>query len=194
MESAIQPQTKTPTAASPGSATSATTAPLTLAAGNVPDALRKPQPRRVREKTPVLIARPAVPGQIHKSIEGRLTRGEPGDWVLCTPTGATLRLVSETVLSEGYEIVEEGGLTLSGREARRLEDRLGPGTTASGEKLLAAVERLARIGVGEIELPFTPGQLEEMKHRADRRGRTLKDEFKLIVSRLADELFHGGRG
>lgn len=104
-----------------------------------------------------------------------------------------MRVVSTSVLTEGYEPLEEGGLTLSGRQARLLEDRLGPGTTASGEKLLAAVERLARIGIGEIELPFTPGQLEEMKYRAERRGRTITEEFKLILSRLADELFHGGR-
>lgn len=131
-------------------------------------------------------------GQIVKTVDERLVKGGEGEWVLCTPSGATLRLVSTSVLQEAYDTVEEGGLTLSGREARLLEDRLGPGVTASGEKLLAAVERLARIGVGEIELPFTPGQLEEMQHRATRRGRTMTEELKLVVSRLADELFHGG--
>jgi len=84
------------------------------------------------------------------------------------------------------------GLTLTLIQCGRLEETLGIGATRSFEQLVKAVERLAAIKVGEIKLPFTPGQLTELKHRAEKRGRTIEQEMKAVVDRIRDELFYKG--
>src|SRR5262245_24853740 len=76
------------------------------------------------------------------------------------------------------------GLHLSPIDCGRVEELLGLGSARSVETLLAAVARLGSINVGEIRLPFTPGQLEELKHRAQKRGRTLEAEMKAVVDRI----------
>jgi hypothetical protein len=84
------------------------------------------------------------------------------------------------------------GLHLTLAECQRLEDRTGLGSTRSAEALIAAVERLASLSIGEVRLPFTPGQLEELVWRAQKRGRTLESEVQAVVNRIRDELFFQG--
>lgn len=69
---------------------------------------------------------------------------------------------------------------------------LGLGTTMSAEALLKAVNRLGTIKIGDIRIPFTPGQLEELQHRAGKRGRTVEMEMRAVVARIEDELFYKG--
>jgi hypothetical protein len=68
----------------------------------------------------------------------------------------------------------------------------GFGSTRSGPDLVKAIERLASIKVGDIRIPFTPGQVAELQHRAMKRGRTVEAEMKAVVDRIEDELFHKG--
>ena len=84
------------------------------------------------------------------------------------------------------------GLQLTPAECDRLEEITGFATTRSAPDLLAAVERLAAIKIGDIRLPFTPGQLHELQHRAQKRGRTVEQEMRAVVSRIEDELFYKG--
>lgn len=84
------------------------------------------------------------------------------------------------------------GLSLSALDCRTLEDLVGIGTTRSAPDLLKAVERLGSIRIGDIRLPFTPGQLNEIQHRAQKRGRTVEAEMQAVVDRLQDELFYKG--
>ena len=46
--------------------------------------------------------------------------------------------------------------------------------------------------IGDIRIPFTPGQLAELQHRASKRGRTVEAEMRAVVARIEDELFYKG--
>jgi hypothetical protein len=83
-------------------------------------------------------------------------------------------------------------LVLSPADVRQLDELLGLGATVSGERLVQAIERLASIKVGDIRIPFTPGQLAELSHRAQKRGRTVDAEMRAVVARIEDELFYKG--
>ena len=116
-----------------------------------------------------------------KTTVGRISRAD------VYPLSWTLDSVGPLTRS-----VEDAALAIPGMIVRQLEDRLGPGACRTPESLLAAVRRLAQIGVGEVEIAFSPGQLEEIAHRARRNNRTVEQELQWIVRRLEDDLFHGG--
>lgn len=86
------------------------------------------------------------------------------------------------------------GLTLTAAECNQIEEVTGIGTTRSAADLLKAIERLATIAVGDIRIPFTPGQLAELSHRAMKRGHTVEQEMKQAVARIEDELFYRAPG
>src|SRR4030095_10730292 len=94
--------------------------------------------------------------------------------------------------AEKYRPAPGGGLQLEGKDCRELEDLLGLGATRSPGDLLAAIERLASLRFGDIRIPFTPGQLAELQHRAAKRGRTAEAERRAVVARIQDELFYQG--
>jgi hypothetical protein len=84
------------------------------------------------------------------------------------------------------------GLQLSPRDCTQLEETLGLGATRTREDFLAAVGRLASMKIGDIRIPFTPGQLYELQYRAQKRGRSVEAEMKAVVARIEDELFYKG--
>jgi hypothetical protein len=87
---------------------------------------------------------------------------------------------------------QSGGLPLSPAECRQVEELTGLGSTRSALSLIAAIDRLAAIRIGDVRLPFTPGQLSELQHRAVKRGHTVEQEIRAAVARIEDELFHRG--
>ena len=89
-------------------------------------------------------------------------------------------------------IVDEGGQLLSQAICDRLELTTGLGSTRTPEDLCTAVERLAKISIGTIQIDFTPGQLEEIHHRAVKRGRTVKQELQAVVDRIREAIFWRG--
>jgi hypothetical protein len=89
-------------------------------------------------------------------------------------------------------VAPPAGLVLDARSCRLLDDLLGLGATLSADQLLAAVARLGSIKIGDIRIPFTPGQLAELSHRAAKRGRTVDAEMRAVVARIEDELFYKG--
>lgn len=103
-----------------------------------------------------------------------------------------LRVVRSDGLLKEYEPIVEGQLTLSPADCSVVEETLGLGATQSVAKLLVAIERLASVRFGDIRIPFTPGQLSELQHRAHKRGRTVEQELKAVVARIQDELFYKG--
>lgn len=84
------------------------------------------------------------------------------------------------------------GLVLDQVDCTRLDERLGLGSTQNAIRLIAAIDRLASIRIGDIRIPFTPGQLAELHHRAEKRGRTVEQEMKAVVARIEEELFYRG--
>jgi hypothetical protein len=110
--------------------------------------------------------------------------------------------VPSVVLAEVVALLQElehlstpapvAGLHLSPLDCNELEAVTGLGSTRTPQHLLAAVERLASIKIGDIRLPFTPGQLAELQHRAAKRGHSVEAEMRAVVARIEDELFYRG--
>lgn len=129
-------------------------------------------------------------------MQGTLADGTPcyarvGDWVIYGGQGAqVIGVIAPADFPAPYEIVTEGSLTLSRAEREQIEATTGVGTTQTAAALLAAVQRLARITIGEVALPFTPGQIEELQHRAQKRGQTVQQALQAVVDRIHDEIFH----
>lgn len=146
-------------------------------------------PVRLKKVAPYTAVRVRVLGVVDLA-DGQKVPVAPGDWLI-TVGSQTLRTLSAAAFADSYEAVDEGGLRLSPVQCRALEDRLGPGSTAAAAALQSAVERLAHLSIGGVEVPFTPGQLEELRFRATKRGRTLEQELQAVVDRVKDELFWG---
>lgn len=111
----------------------------------------------------------------------------PGDWVISAGE-QIIDAVTAKAFDSRYEVITDG-LILDRATCVRIEETTGVGTTRSASELEKAVGRLARILVGEVRIEFTPGQLEELAHRASKRGFTIKQELQRVVERIKDELF-----
>jgi hypothetical protein len=83
----------------------------------------------------------------------------------------------------------EPALVLTGKELRRIHDLLGTGSTRSAKTLVAAVQRLSDIQIGQIRLDFTPAEQEELKYRAERAGRTVREEAEAVVRGMHEQFF-----
>ncbi len=116
----------------------------------------------------------------------------PGDWLVSLGHSPAFDVIPAVSFPGPYEVVTESALTLSRADCEALEATLGIGTTRTPAALLAAVQRLARLSIGSVDLPFTPGQLEELKTRADKRGQTLQQALQAVVDRIKDEIFWKG--
>lgn len=130
-----------------------------------------------------------TPGQLVQRVDGQLVMTTPQS-ILVTQGVMIIAVEDEKSLAEHYDTKIEGEFLIVPVIKRRLEDRLGLGSCASGLSLLQAIERLAKISVGQVEIPFTTGQLEELAYRAEKNGRTLRQEVESVIKRLESELFH----
>jgi hypothetical protein len=90
------------------------------------------------------------------------------------------------------ELKLPAGLHLAPTEVAALEELLGVSMPLTPSSLRTAIERLASVRIGDIRIPFTPGQLAELQHRAAKRGRTVEAEIRAVVARIEDELFYQG--
>ncbi len=111
-----------------------------------------------------------------------------GEWIIARGS-AIVDVLNDKAYQAKYEPIVEG-LTLARATCMEIEQRTGIGTTRTVEELVKAIARLARIEIGGIAIAFTPGQLEEIKHRAGKRGLTVQQELQRIVDRIKDELFY----
>lgn len=142
----------------------------------------------VRRPGPTFVAvRVSQRGEIDL-VDGVRALAEIGDWQI-SQGKMTLAVVAAAAFPKPYEIVQEGGLTLSAEDRTALEAIVGVGAARSGSDLVKATARLAQIAIGQVEIVFTPGQLEELAHRASKRGRSVEAEIRAVVDRIRDELF-----
>lgn len=115
-----------------------------------------------------------------------------GDWVIMQDTYPIAVVAPADFPPPAFEIIQEGGLQLSRAECELLEQTVGLGTTRNARDLLQGMRRLASISIGNVNIPFTPGQIEELQHRAKKRGQTVEQAIKAVVDRINDELFWRG--
>lgn len=143
---------------------------------------------QVRKIGPTLTATRLTADQEVRLADGSLASPASGDWIIGQGK-QVLAVVKAAVFPGVYEIIEDQQRILSAADRHALEGTLGIGATDSAASLLAAVQRLARISIGDVPIPFTPGQLEELQHRATKRGRTVAQEIQAVIDRIKDELF-----
>lgn len=142
----------------------------------------------MRPRVPPLTA-VRLPSSTHVRLaDGREIPAAIGDWLI-TRGRTTIDVVGPSQLAERYHVIEAGDCVLPAAACDRLEQTTGVGSTRTAADLCAAVERLAKIQIGPIQIDFTPGQLEEIAHRATKRGHTVKQELQAVVDRIREEIF-----
>ena len=72
---------------------------------------------------------------------------------------------------------------------QRLEKMLGLGSLQTAEQLCERTERLAKIDIGGIEIPWSAAQLEELKNRAAKNNLTADELAKNIVRDMGPLFF-----
>jgi hypothetical protein len=166
---------------------SATTSRLTPDSTSIP---APPTPSKlavVARQHPLVALRLAGPGS-HTLVDGTTRSAAPGDWLI-TRGKTVIDVCRDPDLRDRYQIIESGSVSISAATCVLLENTLGIGATQSTERLLAAVERLATIKIGEIRIDFTPGQLEEIALRAKKRNQTVQQAMQAVIDRIREELF-----
>ena len=146
---------------------------------------------QVRRKEVGLTADTLDRAQELTTVDGRVVHASRGD-IRIGRGEHVIDVLIPRHFAERFEVVVPSQLTLSPADCAQLEATAGLGSTQSAAALVKAVQRLCTIAVGEIRIPFTPGQVEELKHRAQKRGRTLDAEIRAVIARLQDELFYKG--
>lgn len=81
-------------------------------------------------------------------------------------------------------------LVLTGDPLEQMDRLLGLGSTKDPAALLGAVQAWAGITIGDIRLEFSPSQLAEIQHRADKQGKSPEAIVQDIVSQLEQAFFH----
>jgi hypothetical protein len=142
----------------------------------------------VRARSPRLVAVRLATDQAVRLADGRERTAAVGDWLI-TQGRTVIDLVGADQLAARYTVDDDGERLLSTGVCAQLEQTLGLGATRTPADLVKAVERLAAIHVGTIQIDFTPGQLDEIAHRATKRGHTIQQELQAVVDRIREELF-----
>src|SRR5207247_1994401 len=133
----------------------------------------------VRAKGPVLVAIPVVQDRWIVLPNGEGMKASVGDWLI-TSGEQIVDVASDKRLREVYEPAEPSGLVLRDDFRFQAEKALGIGATETPEMLVAAINRLARLKVGDVQIDFTPGQWEHLAHRAGKMGISVEALVKRI--------------
>lgn len=83
----------------------------------------------------------------------------------------------------------ERTLVVSGPDLVALEGRLGGGQVATGANLVEKVEKLARIEFGGHEIRLNPAELEEIRFRAHKSGRSVAQVVEATWMKMREEFF-----
>lgn len=120
--------------------------------------------------------------------DGRHQTIGPGDWLI-TRAKQIIDVIADRQLRERYQVIDAGAITLPLATCEQLDTTLGLGATQTPERLVAAVERLASLSIGEVKIDFTPGQWTEIATRAKKRNQTIPQAVQAVVDRIKEEIF-----
>lgn len=122
--------------------------------------------------------------------DGQMVEGWPPNYAVCR--GETvIDLCSPEVFAGRYESADRRTLALDDADRVSIEQVLGLGSTETARHLVTAIGRLARLSIGAIEVPFTPGQWETLAHRAQKQGIPVEALVRRIVDKITAEIFDG---
>ena len=137
---------------------------------------------------PILTAVPVVKETVVILPTGDEVRAWPGEWLIVRDQ-QTLEVFSQAAFTRAYEKADDVGIRIDGDVRSRIERTLGIGSTETPEHLATAVERSARLVIGDIRIDFTPGQWEHLAHRAGKMGLTVEALVRRVVERTTSEFF-----
>lgn len=118
----------------------------------------------------------------------RTLRAFPQDWIVASGE-QPIDVVTAKQFESLYEPIEKRSLILTADDQTALAKVLGFGSTNTSRDLTLAVQRLARLKIGSIEVDPSPAQWEELTHRAQKRGLTLKVYMERVVEKLMQDLW-----
>lgn len=134
-----------------------------------------------------MTAVPVVADQEVSLPDGLSVTARTGEWLI-TNVDQVVDVLSPARFARLYEPAEDKGLVLNGEARTRVERSLGIGSTETPEHLVTAVERLARLTIGDIVVTFTPGQWDYLQHRASKAGLPVKEFVTRMVGRMSEEI------
>lgn len=158
-------------------------------AGAAPDGTR--QTVRRRAGTEVLTAHQPLAPTTLTMPNGYEIDALPGKDVILSRGGVPVQVLPLARFHKEYEPADPRALTLSGADRATIERTLGFAATETPQHLVTAITRMARLSIGQIEVDFSPGQWEELSHRAAKMRLTTGDLVKRIVGKLTQDLFTG---
>lgn len=120
--------------------------------------------------------------------DDEIKTGVPGSWVLSKGV-IVVDVISAREFDARFEEVSDRDLQISGALRSRIEQTLGFGSTETPEHLATAIDRLARLVIGNNEIHFTPGQWEEIAYRASKMGLTVEALCKRIADRVTQDFW-----
>lgn len=142
----------------------------------------------MRAKSPALTAVPVVTDQDVTLPDGQDVTARTGEWLIAKDD-QVIDVVSPFRFQRLYEPIEDRGLVVSGPLRSRIERTLGMGSTETPEHLATAIERSARLVIGDVRVDFTPGQWEYLAHKAEKRGITVDALVRQIVDWMTSEMW-----
>ena len=119
---------------------------------------------------------------------GTVLIGYPGEWVI-TREATVYAIVSDREFRADYAPANAPKLQISADDQTTLAKILGFGSTNSSLELTRAVEKLARLRIGDVEVNFSPGQWEEIARRAEKRGQPIATYMIGVVDKVLQDLW-----
>ena len=119
---------------------------------------------------------------------GTVLTGYPGEWVI-TREATVYAIVSEQEFRQHYAPADRPKLQITPEDQSTLAKLLGFGSTNSSLELTRAVEKLARLRIGDVEVNFSPGQWEEIARRAEKRGQPIAKYMIGVVDKVLQDLW-----
>jgi len=110
-----------------------------------------------------------------------------GDWIVANGE-RIVDVVPPDQFDRCYEFVSQS-LTLPDKARADLDRVLGLGATHSANDLVFAVDRLARLQIGEIVVELTPPQWEELKKRAAVQNQPVRVFMERLVAKFTQDLW-----
>jgi hypothetical protein len=123
-----------------------------------------------------------------QSLDGR-TLHVPAGWWVILQSGIVIDAMPPAQFGQTYEILEEKGLTLTPFDQSAIEKVCGFGSTKSSTDLRYAVQKLASLKIGGIEVNFSPAQWDDLTRRAAKRNQTIDQYMKYTIDKYLQDLW-----
>jgi hypothetical protein len=85
-------------------------------------------------------------------------------------------------------------LIVHGADYDRLHELLGVGALRDTPAFTAAVERLYAVKIEGVDIPFTPGEREELQRRSERSGKPVAELIAEVVRGMHEQFFSQALG